>query len=40
MRLTIDEIKENPEITQRELAIKTGLFSYLNSHSYMKDMGY
>ena len=33
-------IKENPEITQRELAIKTGRFRYLNSHSYMKDRGY
>ena len=39
MRLTIDEIKENPEITQRELAIKTGLCSYLNIHSYMKVRG-
>ena len=32
-------IKENPKITQRELAIKTGLFRYLNSHSYMKVRG-
>jgi len=32
-------IKENPDITQRELAIKTGLFRYLNSHSYMKVRG-
>jgi ATP-dependent DNA helicase RecG len=33
-------IKENPDITQRELAIKTGLFRYLNIHSYMKVRGY